>query len=86
MTTSSSGAKEMLSKLRPTITPVLETTTPSVLPDGKEAATDAQRASSSRDSDSDGETVHRDAQPSVQRMEATTQAWSKSHLIFAYFM
>jgi len=76
----------MLDKLRPTVNPTQETATPSGLADGKVMATETQRDSSLNDSDSDDEIVHKDAQLGVQKIEATTQAWSKSHLILAYFM
>lgn len=87
MTSSSFSAKEMLRKLRPTVAPTPEAPIPSLVPEeSKEATAEPQRASSSRDSESDDETVHKDAQLGVQRIEATTRAWSKSHLILAYFM
>lgn len=40
----------------------------------------------SKDTDSHNEVVHKDAQYGVQKIEATTQAWSKKHLIAAYIM
>jgi hypothetical protein len=54
---------------------------------GKEATTHAQpRSVTAQDNDSDDELVHRDAQAGVQKMEATTQVWTKKHLIAAYVM
>lgn len=52
----------------------------------KEANIDAQpRPSSNLDADSsDDEGVSKDAQAGVQKMEATTQVWSKKHLYTAY--
>ena len=35
---------------------------------------------------SDSETVSQDAQAGVQKMEATTQVWTRQHLIIAYVM
>ena len=54
----------------------------------KEANIDAQpRPSSSPDNDvSDDEGLSKDAQAGVQKMEATTKAWSKKHLIAAYIL
>ena len=53
----------------------------------KEATTHAQpRSVTAQDNDSDDELVHRDAQAGVQKMEATTQVWTKKHLIAAYVM
>ena len=53
----------------------------------KEATTHAQpRSVTAQDNDSDDELVHRDAQAGVQKMEATTQVWTKNHLIAAYVM
>jgi len=53
----------------------------------KEATTHTQpRSVSAQDTDSDDELVHKDAQAGVQKMEATTQVWSKKHLIAAYVM
>jgi len=53
----------------------------------KEADTHTQpRSVSAQDTDSDDEIVHRDAQAGVQKMEATTQVWSRKHLIAAYVM
>jgi hypothetical protein len=36
--------------------------------------------------DSDSETISPDAQAGVQKIEAITSVWSKSHLIAAYVM
>ena len=36
--------------------------------------------------DNDIEVVSHDAQAGVQKMEATTQVWTKQHLIIAYVM
>jgi hypothetical protein len=44
------------------------------------------RSVTAQDNDSDDEPVHRDAQAGVQKMEATTQVWTKKHLIAAYVM
>lgn len=55
----------------------------------KEANVDAQPrpVSSSPDNDlSDDEGLSKDAQAGVQKMEATTKAWSKKHLITAYIL
>lgn len=35
---------------------------------------------------SDGESLSPDAQDGVRKIEATTQVWSRKHLIFAYVM
>lgn len=86
MVASSFNAESILDKLRPTANSTQETATPPVLADSKATATETQRGSSLNDSDSDDEIVHKDAQLGVQKIEATTQAWSKSHLILAYFM
>ena len=37
-------------------------------------------------SDSDDESVNKDAQAGVQKIEATTSVWSKTHLILAYIL
>lgn len=53
----------------------------------KEATAHSQpRSVTAQDNDSDDELVHRDAQAGVQKMEATTQVWTKKHLIAAYVM
>jgi hypothetical protein len=53
----------------------------------KEATAHSQpRSVTAQDNDSDDEPVHRDAQAGVQKMEATTQVWTKKHLIAAYVM
>lgn len=93
--------RELFSRLRPQLDPVglqtegpIRSTTTDVDLENKEAnsmpkeaSVDAQpRSSSSNDTDSDDEIVHKDAQYGVQKMEATTQAWSKKHLIAAYIM
>jgi hypothetical protein len=44
------------------------------------------RATSKQDADSDGDPVQKTAQAGVQRMEATTQVWTKKHLVAAYVM
>lgn len=44
------------------------------------------RASPKQDADSDGDPFQNNAQAGVQRMEATTQVWSKKHLAAAYIM
>lgn len=53
----------------------------------KHTALGAQpQTTSTQDTDSNDEAIHKDAQPGVQKMEATTQVWSKKHLIAAYVM
>lgn len=44
------------------------------------------RASPKQEADSDGVLVQEIAQAGVQKMEATTQVWSKKHLVAAYVM
>ena len=44
------------------------------------------RASPKHEADSVGEPVQENAQAGVQKMEATTQVWSKKHLVAAYVM
>lgn len=44
------------------------------------------RAIPTQDVDSGGHPVQRNAQAGVQRMEATTQVWTKKHLVAAYVM
>lgn len=44
------------------------------------------RASPKQDNDSDGDFVQNNAQAGVQKMEATTQVWTKKHLAAAYVM
>lgn len=39
-----------------------------------------------QDTASNDEVIQKDAQAGVQRMEATTQVWSKKHLVAAYVM
>ena len=50
--------------------------------DGKEEAHERSVAVA----DSDSEIVSQDAQVGVQKMEATTQVWTRQHLIIAYVM
>ena len=44
------------------------------------------RASSKQEADSGADTVQKNAQAGVQKMEATTQVWTKKHLAAAYVM
>lgn len=44
------------------------------------------RATPTQDADNDGVPVQENAQAGVQRMEATTQVWTKKHLVAAYVM
>lgn len=44
------------------------------------------RVSPKQEADSDGVPVQENAQAGVQKMEATTQVWSKKHLVAAYVM
>jgi len=44
------------------------------------------RASPKQDNDSDGDLAQNNAQAGVQKMEATTQVWTKKHLVAAYVM
>jgi len=44
------------------------------------------RVSSNQDTDSDEAFVQKNAQAGVQKMEATTQIWSKQQLVAAYAM
>lgn len=44
------------------------------------------RATPKQDADSDGDPVQTKAQAGVRKMEATTQIWSKKHLVAAYVM
>jgi len=44
------------------------------------------RVSPVKETDSDGDAVQTNAQAGVQKMEATTQVWSKKHLVAAYVM
>ena len=44
------------------------------------------RAIPKQDAESDGDPVQRNAQAGVRKMEATTQVWSKKHLVAAYAM
>lgn len=50
-------------------------------PDGSEP-----RVSPKQEADSDGNPVLENTQAGVQKMEATTQVWSKKHLVAAYVM
>lgn len=54
----------------------------------KESCTDLQpRGSSNQDMlDYYEEIIRKEAQPGVQKIEATTQVWSKKHLLAAYIM
>lgn len=56
--------------------------------DVKGTSTDLQpRGSSNQDmSDYYEDIIHKEAQPGVQKIEATTQVWSKKHLLAAYIM
>ncbi|KAM0713716.1 hypothetical protein Q7P37_010678 [Cladosporium fusiforme] len=93
--------RELFTRLRPQLDPValqpegpIRSNTNDVDPEKtdvsdtpKEATVVAQpRSIASNDNDSDDEIVHKDAQYGVQKIEATTQAWSKKHLIAAYIM
>lgn len=49
---------------------------------GKEAGLDSKIVDSG--SDFDAESISKDAQAGVQKIEATTQVWSKNMLILAY--
>jgi hypothetical protein len=51
--------------------------------ESKDGAIEAQSAVMT---DSDSESISKDAQAGVQKAEATTQVWSRSHLIAAYVM
>lgn len=44
------------------------------------------RASPKQEADSNGDPVQENVQAGVQKMEATTQVWSKKHLVAAYVM
>ena len=44
------------------------------------------RATPRQDADSDGDPVQENTQAGVQKMEATTQVWTKKHLVAAYVM
>jgi hypothetical protein len=44
------------------------------------------RVSPKQEADSDGDPIQENAQAGVQKMEATTQVWSKKHLVAAYVM
>jgi hypothetical protein len=44
------------------------------------------RAAPKQDADGDGDLVQENAQAGVQKMEATTQVWTKKHLVAAYVM
>jgi hypothetical protein len=44
------------------------------------------QASPNQDTDSDQGFAQKNAQSGVQKMEATTQVWSKNHLVAAYTM
>jgi hypothetical protein len=94
--------REIFGRLRPSLNPTALETEKSETPTGsndaslenasshdhsKEAIEHSQpRSVTAQDNDSDDELVHRDAQAGVQKMEATTQVWTKKHLIAAYVM
>lgn len=44
------------------------------------------RASPEQNTDSDGDIAQMNAQHGVQKIEATTQVWTKKHLVAAYVM
>jgi hypothetical protein len=73
-----------------TLTPdIQKTDTPPKTPDNntRETLTSSlPRATPTQDTDSDVHLVRKDAQPGVQKIEATTQVWSKKHLLAAYVM
>jgi hypothetical protein len=52
----------------------------------KEIGITAQDQPVGSESDSDGEKISPDAQIGVQKIEATTQVWSTSHLVTAYIL
>jgi hypothetical protein len=52
----------------------------------KETGVTAKDQPIGSESDGDGEKISPDAQLGVQKMEATTQVWSTSHLITAYVL
>ena len=94
--------REIFGRLRPSLNPTALETEKSETPTGsndaslenasshdhsKEAIAHSQpRSVTAQDNDSDDELVHRDAQAGVQKMEATTQVWTRKHLIAAYVM
>lgn len=51
-----------------------------------QAQSDPTHSTPAQGTASNDELVQKDAQPGVQRMEATTQVWSRNHLIAAYVM
>lgn len=51
-----------------------------------QAHPDPAHSTPAQDTASNDELVQKDAQPGVQKMEATTKVWSKKHLIAAYVM
>jgi len=63
-------------------TQVLSPTAADTTNDIKDGGVQTQTSMSDQDSD----VVSKDAQVGVQKMEATTQAWSRSHLIAAYVL
>jgi hypothetical protein len=73
-----------------TLTPdIQKTDTDPQTPDNNTRETLAEslpRASPNQDTDSDVHLVRKDAQAGVQKIEATTQVWSKKHLLAAYVM
>jgi hypothetical protein len=72
-----------------TFTPDIERDTSPKTPDNntRETLTSSlPLATPTQDTDSDVHLVRKDAQTGVQKMEATTQVWSKKHLLAAYVM
>jgi hypothetical protein len=72
-----------------TSTPDIRTDTSPKEPDNttRETLTSSlPRANPTQDTDSDVHLVRKDAQTGVQKIEATTQVWSKKHLLAAYVM
>jgi hypothetical protein len=71
----------MLRHLRPAEAPVAEVTHTETEKDTKETGS-VHADQNASDVDSDAISVN--AQPGVQKMEATTKTWKTSHLIIAY--
>jgi hypothetical protein len=72
-----------------TFTPDIRTDTSPKDPDNTTRATltsSLPRATPTQDTDSDVHLVRKDAQTGVQKIEVTTQVWSKKHLLAAYVM
>lgn len=63
----------------------LENNTPSDITKNT-SVTSQPRMGSNQDTDSDKDPVQQNAQAGVQKMEATTQVWTKKHLAAAYVM